>query len=143
MPKPQNDANRHRLRVWIKLALETGLFEKLPPQLKLDGFSEPRDATEYARGLMEELKDPGSGDRTLKEIVADARRYRAWVEERQKDCVRQILMGPQPGDSARRARLMNRAPVAHDERRPTSREIPKNEPALHPLWDKWVDSFES
>jgi hypothetical protein len=145
MPKEERELNRHHLRVWIKLALENGALEKLPPRMRIEGNAELQDVSQYARQLLEELSDRESSHRALKEILADARRFRAWVEARQKDCVRHILTGPQPDDSTRRARLVKRAPVA-DETSPspqTTRQPVKPEPKLHPLWDKWIDAHES
>jgi hypothetical protein len=142
MPKQEREPNRHHLRVWIKLALENGVLEKLPPKMRMEGNAEPQDVAQYARQLLEELTDLDSSQRALKEILADARRFRAWVEARQKDCVRHILTGPQPDDSSRRARMLTRAPIDRATSC-TSTEPSKPEPALHPLWDKWIDAQES
>ncbi len=84
MPKQERELNRHHLRVWMKLALENGVLEKLPPRMRMEGHAEPQDVAQYARQLFEELKDPDSSDRPLKEILAGARRFRAWVEARKR-----------------------------------------------------------
>jgi hypothetical protein len=142
MPRAEQNTNRHHLRVWIKLALETGVLDKVPRQLMLDDLTEPCDAPEYARQLLADLKDPQSSRRTLAQILADARRFRQWIEARRKDSVRLILTGRQPGDSSRRENLLKSRSIVHERPR-AAREPSKPEPALDPLWDKWVDAFES
>jgi hypothetical protein len=142
MPKQEREHNRHHLRVWIKLALENGVLEKLPPKMRMEGNAEPQDVAQNARQLLEELINPDSSQRALKEILAEARRFRAWVEARQKDCVRHILTGPQPGDSSRRTKMLSRRSIDRPASSATTNPA-KPVPALHPLWDKWIDSQES
>jgi hypothetical protein len=55
MPQHEPVTNRHQLRVWLKLALETGLLDKLPPRYDPDGSGDPRPTGDYARQLMIEL----------------------------------------------------------------------------------------
>ena len=73
MPKSEPGPNRHHYRIWIKMAIQSGLIDRLPP-LYEPGVSPcaPLRTEEYARQLMTELRDPDGSNRTRKEIIASA-----------------------------------------------------------------------
>jgi hypothetical protein len=137
MPHSEPGPKRHQLRVWLKWAVESGLLDKLPPQFHPDDSHNPQPTDHYARQLLAELRDPDSSTRPLSQIVADARRFRAWVEFRQKVTRRIILAGIQPegvGQAAPERRPTNRD---HRERR----EHPGGAvPESDPMWDDWLDA---
>jgi hypothetical protein len=145
MPKPPPSPNRHHFRVWIKWAIESGLLEKLPRSYEPDESQPARETDRFARQLLSELRDPDASKRPLKEIIADARQFRAWVEARRKDNLRQILVESRPEDRIvefppRRPRT---APSHERPPRGTERtEQPEANPRLNPMWDDWVDSFQ-
>ena len=85
MPKTEPGPNRHHFRIWIKMAIQSGLIDRLPPVYEPDGFQTPLRTDECARQLLAELRDPDSSRRTLKEIIASTRQFKSWVEARQKD----------------------------------------------------------
>jgi hypothetical protein len=140
MPKPEASANRHEFRVWLKWALESGLLEKLPPQCDADGCEPPQPTDQYARGLLAELRDPELSTRPLKQIIADARQFRIWVEACQKQCRRMILAEIHPGDLGEWAPLRQSSNPAgqEEEPQPTTRKPPN--PGRNPMWDDWLDS---
>jgi hypothetical protein len=146
MPKPQQPGpNRHHYRIWIKMAIQSGLIEKLPGRYPHAGSQSPVEAVDYARRLMIELRDPDASGRTLREIIADARQFKSWVEARRKDDVKRTLIESRPED-----RIIEmppgepRAAAYHEQRPRRSRQPdpPDTNPKLHPLWDDWIDSME-
>lgn len=137
MPRNERAAGRHELRVWLKLAIETGVLDRVPPRFDPDGSGVPRPVDEYARGLLAELKDPESSDRPLRDVIADARRFRAWVEHRQK-VSRRMILGQWETEGAAEwipeaRRLPPREKVPHHPGPRPSR------PEADPLWDVWLD----
>ena len=92
MPKPQPGPNRHHFRIWIKMAIQSGLIEKLPPLYEPIGNQSPFQTEAYARRLLTELRDPEASRRPLKEIIADARQFKTWVESRRKDGLKRISL---------------------------------------------------
>jgi hypothetical protein len=141
MPKQESTANRHPLRVWIKWGLETGLFEKLPPEYDPEGQANYQRTESYARHLLAELRNPDSSRRTLQQIIADARQFRAWVEARQKDYRRLVLreMGSQ---GAREAMPAETRPAASTDRdfKPGHTQPRSANPRSDPMWDDWLDA---
>jgi hypothetical protein len=135
MPKNEPVASRHHLRVWLKLALETGLIEKLPPHYAPDDSQPPQPTDRFARQLVAELRDPDSSRRPLSQILADARRFRAWVDIRQKVNRRAILA------EVASASLPERQPPtpAVPTKSPRQREPRGASPKSNPLWDDWLD----
>jgi hypothetical protein len=146
MPKPKPNPNRHHFRVWLKLAIESGMLERLPRSYKPDESQPSRETERYARQLLSELRDPDSSKRPLKEIIAEARQFRAWVEARRKDNLRQILVESRPED-----RIIQMPPgrprMAPNPERPPRRtertEQPESNPRLDPMWDHWIDNLNT
>ena len=141
MPQHETGANRHQLRVWLKLALETGLLERVPPQCDPDGIGDPQPTDEYARRLLAELKDPESSERSLREILAAARRFVDWVEYRQK-MSRRIILGGWDSEGAAARVPEGRPPTRPDRaQRParTERGDAGTHPNSDPMWDDWLD----
>ena len=135
MPQNEPVANRHQLRVWLKLAVETGPLEKLPPHYEPDDSQHPQPTDRYARQLLAELRDPESSRRPLTQILADTRRFRARVDFRQKVSRQMILaegasMAMPEGEPSTRA-----AP----EKRPRQRVPGGADPESDPMWDDWLD----
>lgn len=145
MPKPESAPNRHHFRVWIKMAIQSGLIDKLPPLYEPQGLLSPQGTSEYARDLLAELRDPNASRRLLKEIIADARRFKSWVEARRKDGRFRILVESRPEE-----RIIEMPPgrprLASDEvrrpRRSRRTDEPDASPKLHPMWDDWIDRME-
>ncbi len=139
MPKPDSGANRHHVRIWIKWAIESGLLVKLPPLCDAEGCQTPQPTDQFARALLAELRDPESSRRPLKQIIADAQKFRLWVEARQKQSRQLILAELHPGDLGDWAPQRRPAnPTDPPERpRPTSLKPPN--PRRNPMWDDWVD----
>jgi hypothetical protein len=139
MPQHEPGTNRHPLRVWLKRALETGLLERVPPQCDPDGTGDPQPTDEYARRLLAELKDPESSKRSLREILAAARRFVNWVEYRQK-MSRRIILGGWDSDGAA-ARLPERSTAARlDRGKPPARaDRHRARPNSDPMWDDLLD----
>ena len=145
MPKPEAGPNRHHFRIWIKMALQSGLIDKLPSIYEPDGFQNALRTDQYARHLLAELRDPDASHRTLKEIIADARRFKSWVETRRKDARSRMLMDSRPED--RRIEMPPRQPrvTIAAERRALRAQRPDQtdaDPKFHPMWDDWIDSLE-
>lgn len=135
MPNNEPVGNRHQLRVWLKLALETGLLEKLPPQYEPDDSQRPQSTEQYARQLLAELKDPDASKRPLRQIIADARRFRDWVDFRRKVNVRNILADGAVATVPER--LPSFEQVAEDYRR--RRDLDGANSRSNPMWDDWLD----
>lgn len=143
MPKPEPVPNRHHFRIWIKMAIQSGLIDRLPPTYNGDGFQHPLRTDEYARRLLAELRDPEASHRTLKEMIASARQFKNWVEARRKDSRHRALMEGRPEE-----RIIDIPPgrpraAPEHERRPRRTQQPDTNPKLHPLWDDWIDSFDN
>jgi hypothetical protein len=145
MPKPESGPNRHHFRIWIKMALQSGLIDKLPPLYEPDKFQNPLRTEEYARQLLAELRDPDASGRNLKEIIASARQFKSWVEARRKDGRHRALIEGRPEE-----RIIEMPPgrprtLPPDEsrmRRAQRPNQPDPSPKLHPMWDDWIDSLE-
>lgn len=148
MPRNESASGRHPLRVWLKLALQSGVLDRIPPRCDPDGTGTPRPTEEYARALLAELKDPESSDRTLTEIVASARRFRDWVEFRQK-ISRRMILGQWTSEGAAAAGAADwmperRTPAAARAPRmkrpdPTDPDDAPARPRSDPMWDDWLD----
>jgi hypothetical protein len=145
MPKLQPGPNRHHFRIWIKMAIQSGLIDKLPPLYEPDGLQGSQDTQAHARQLLVELRDPDASKRALEEIMADALQFKHWVEARRKDGRRRMLVESRPEDwifkmPSERPRAAN-----NDERRARRPQLPARpdtSPKLHPMWDDWIDSLE-
>ncbi len=145
MPKPEPGPNRHHFRVWIKMAIQSGLIDKLPPVYEPCGSQGPENTDAYAHQLLTELRDPNASRRTLKEIIADARQFKTWVEARRKVGRLRMLVESRPEE-----RIIEMPPgrpraATDQERRPrrTQRtDRPDTNPKLHPMWDDWIDRLE-
>ena len=141
MSKPIPGPNRHHFRIWIKTAIQSGLFDKLPPAYERDASQGPRDTETYARELLAELRDPDASRRTLKEIIADARQFKSWVEACRKDGRRRMLVESRPEDRIIEIPPGRTRATPTDERRVRRTDRPDTNLRLHPLWDDWLDSF--
>jgi hypothetical protein len=145
MPKSEPGSNRHHFRIWIKMALQSGLIDRLPPMFEPDGFQTALKTDEHARQLLAELRDPDSSRRTLKEIIASARQFKSWVEARRKDSRHRALV-----EGRLEERVIEMPPgrpraLPRDDRRPRREQRtnqPDASPKLHPMWDDWIDSLE-
>ncbi|HZW31234.1 MAG TPA: hypothetical protein VFF52_11035 [Isosphaeraceae bacterium] len=141
MPKPESGANRSQLRVWLKWAIESGLLDKLPTHYDPDpeGWHDPEPTDGYARRLLAELRDPDSSRRPPSQVLAEVRRFRAWVEERQKIGVRIILAGMPPRDASSREPHGRPSARTRPEGRPRPGQPGSTHPKSHPMWDDWLD----
>ena len=145
MPKPDPCPGRHQLRVWMKIAIESGLIETLPPFYHRDGFESSKRTEEYARQILAELHDPEAASRPLREIITDARQFKAWVESRRKNQLKRALVQGRPEERIidmppGRPRTAPRNEVGSPRAERTSQ--PDTNPRLHPMWDDWIDSLE-
>jgi transposase-like protein len=139
MSQHEPGVNRHQLRAWLKLAIESGLLERVPPQYVPEEPGEPEPTDGYARRLLAELKDPDSSTRMLREILADARRFRDWVEFRQKVSRRIILTGGRT-DGGEAVALMRPSATRVPRERNTHRTDRGGvDPKSDPMWDDWLD----
>jgi hypothetical protein len=159
MAKHTTGPNRHHYRIWLKAIFTSGLIERLPLSYVSAEFAAPVNTANYAQRLMSELRDPGSSDRTLQEILADARAFKAWVEGRRKDGLRRQLVESRPEEriiemppgraradlpaSQRRPSRPDEPSVIPTRTRPSRRDEPDKSLRLHPLWDQWIDALES
>jgi hypothetical protein len=141
MPKPEPGPNRHHFRIWIKMAIQSGLIDKLPPVYKPGGTQGTLRTDEYAHQLLAELQDPDASRRTLKEIIADVRQFKSWVASRQKDSRQRTLVESRPEERIiemppRRPRAAN-GPAGNDTERLPQRtrrpNQPDTNPKLHPM----------
>jgi hypothetical protein len=139
MSKHEPGPNRHHFRIWIKWALESGLLDKLPALCDPEGCETPQPTDKYARGLLAELRDPGSSTRPLTQIIADARQFRAWVEARQKHGRRIILTEIHNGDLGDRAAERRSSNTTEEEERPEPTTLKSPNPRRNPMWDDWLD----
>jgi hypothetical protein len=135
MPKHEPIGNRHHYRVWLKWALETGLFEKLPAQYEPDDSRDSQPTDLYARQLLAELRDPESSRRPLSQILTDAERFRSWVDFRQKVNRRTILSEGASAVAPDR-RSSTRAAAEKSTRQ---RQSGRAEQGSNPMWDDWLD----
>jgi hypothetical protein len=140
MPTKDHGTGRHPLRVWLKLAIESGLLDRVPPRYDPDGSGDPQPTQEYARQLLAELKDPESGGRLLKEILADARRFREWVEYRQKVSRRMILGQWETEGAAAWMPEVRPSPRPDRDKRPRRIDPGEARPRTDPMWDDWLDN---
>jgi hypothetical protein len=145
MSKPESGPNRHHFRIWVKMAIQSGLIDRLPPRYEPDAYQDSVKTGEYARQLLVALQELDSSGRTLKEIIGDARRFRSWVESRRKDSRRRTLVEGRPEE-----RVIDMPPgeprkVPAAEPRPRGAQKldqPDPHPKLHPMWDDWIDRLE-
>jgi hypothetical protein len=140
MSKPENGLSRGQAQVWLKWVAESGVLDKLPPTYDDDGPS--CDPASYARYLLAALRDPDFIGRPVADVLADVRRFRAWVERRQKQA-RQIILSERLDDAPIDDLLLRRGPEPsprpvhsppRDRARPDS-----SPPRAHPLFDEWLD----
>jgi hypothetical protein len=80
MPTEEPVANWYMLRIWLKMAVESGHLATLPPQYSSDNSQVPQPTERYARQLIDELKDPERSFRLLSEILDDAQRFGEWIQ---------------------------------------------------------------
>lgn len=132
-------SGRHALRAWLKLAIQSGVLGRVPPRYDPDGSGVPRPTEDYARGILAELKDPESSGRPLRDILADARRFRDWVEYRQKVSRRMILGQWGTEGAAARVPEVRPSPRAGREKRPRAADLDEARPRSDPMWDDWLD----
>ena len=118
MPRPEPGPNRHHFRIWIKMAIQSGLIDKLPPLYEPQGLQNPLRTGEYARRLLVELRDPDASRRTLKEIIADARQFKSWVEARRKDGRLRMMVESRPEERIIEMPPRRPRPATDEERRP-------------------------
>jgi hypothetical protein len=138
MPKFEPPPRRHHLRVWLKSAVESGLFDRLPPQYEPDDFSGPQPTDEYARRLMAELRDPDSS-RPQSEVVRDAERFRRWVEARQKES-RRIILSQSEASAACDSVAEDEAWVAALSEKIVRRVNSHGRATgVDPMWDEFLD----
>jgi hypothetical protein len=147
MPKQEHNTNRHSLRVWIKWALEARLFEKLPPHYDRGGANSGQSTIVYARALLAELRNPNSSKRTIKEMIADAGEFRAWVGARQKDCRRLVLReaGSQRSTEtmpagATHLAVTSSSTFSNQQFKLTPARPSRANPRSNPMWDDWLDT---
>jgi hypothetical protein len=144
MSSPVDGLNRGQARVWLKYVVNSDLLDKLPGQFA------GGDSRSYADDLLNELRDLDSAGRPLGEILADVRRFRDWVEARQKRARRVILAEGGPDDGAidrvlrRRDVEAESRPSRPEPRRPEPQQsarpaTPSPSPRSHPLFDDWLD----
>ena len=127
------------------MAIQSGLIEKLPPFYESEGFQGPLRTDEYAQRLLTELRDPEASRRPLRDIIAEARQFKTWVESRRKDDRKRSLVESRPEE-----RIIEMPPgrtrMEHPNQTRRSRternHQPDHNPKLHPLWDEWIDSLE-
>jgi hypothetical protein len=141
MPAQEFSGNRHRLRVWIKWAIESGLLEKLPADYQSEGLGSTVGTERYARGLLAELRAPDLSKRTIRQIVADARQFQLWVEARQKD-YRRLVLREQGSERAREVVPARTAPRGAQQEaiKPLRRSVNPANPRINPMWDDWLDA---
>jgi hypothetical protein len=145
MRKTEPRPIRHHFRIWLKMAIQSGLIDRLPPLYEADGFQTPLRTDEYARQLVAELRDPDASRRALTEIIASARQFKSWVEARRKESRHRALIECRPEE-----RIIDLPPgrprtFSPDKRRPRQEQRtnqPDSSPRLHPMWDDWIDSLE-
>jgi hypothetical protein len=140
MPKPSPPPKPNPHRIWLKVAMQSGALERIPSHYPL-GAGGSRDTMDSALDLLTELRDPATSARTLDEIVADAVRFRRWVESCQKTSRRTILAESRPGEgfeaeSYRPSRI-------DPERRPEDGvSSPRTfSPRSDPMWDDLLDGL--
>jgi hypothetical protein len=139
-PRPDPPASRGRLRVWLKMALQTGVLDRVPDHHGPSG----RSTLEYARDLFSELQSAHLSTQPPAALLTEIRAFREWVEARQRTSRRAILAEPSREDlmSYRLGRPKKpTAPAAlpsiqSPRRRSDTADTPVN---LDPLWDRWMD----
>jgi hypothetical protein len=140
MPKSSPPPKPNPLRVWLKQAIQSGALERIPSHYPVGRGS--RDTLDYAGELLAELRDPDTSPRPLNEIVADAIRFRQWVESRQQISRRIILAESRPGDGFDPRPPQ---PSRDDHHRPAARESSAPRPVpprSDPMWDEFLDGLE-
>jgi hypothetical protein len=80
MPTEEPVTNWYMLRIWLKMAVESGHLATLPPQYSSDNSQVPQPTERYARQLIDELKDPERSFPVLSEILDDAQRFGEWIQ---------------------------------------------------------------
>jgi hypothetical protein len=125
----------------LKQAMGSGALERIPPRYPLGAGS--HDTIDYALALLAELGDPHASPRPLEEIVADAVRFRRWVESRQQISRRIILADTRQGEGFE---PQPEPPTSRPERgrRPAS-DPPASRPRSarsDPMWDEFLDGLD-
>lgn len=142
MSKPAPPPKPNPLRTWLKQAIQSGALERIPSHFPA-GAGGSRDTMDYAHELLAELRDPDTSPRSLDEIVADAQRFRRWVESRQQVSRRIILAESRPGEGyeyepepPRPWRDDRGGRPAEEPQAP--RPVP---PQSDPMWDEFLDGL--
>ncbi len=144
MSNPFATATPGQLRVWLKWAVESTILDRLPPRYEVDGSGSPQGSEAYARALLAEMRNLDDGPRAPEEILADVRRFRAWVEARQK-ISRRIILADRREDSEHGAGI--KPQVRPPSNLPRHRSLPAppaylpdfSPPSSDPMWDDWLD----
>jgi hypothetical protein len=79
MLKPEPSASRGELRVWLKTALRSGVFDRVPSDYARPGSCAVVAPKDYADDLLAELQTFDPDSRQLAEILQDIREFRRWV----------------------------------------------------------------
>lgn len=141
MARPEPNEPRGRLRVWLKMALQSGQLDRIPPEYEPDGPGSGVPARAYARELLAALQAAEGGSRAPGEVVAAIRSFRAWVDAHQKTA-RRLILAEEEGPVLRldpgKRPLAPPPPPAAPPRRPRGGETPRTL-LDHPLWDRWLD----
>jgi len=80
MPTQDPERKRQLLRLWLKMAVESGHLSTLYPQYSPHKSQTLQPTDCYAGKLIVELKDPDNSSRPLSDILHDAQRFRKWIE---------------------------------------------------------------
>jgi hypothetical protein len=129
---------RAEIRSWLRRAIQFGSLANLPTDDDPDGTGRRPDAVDRARGLLAELTDPAIGRGSVAEVVAEARAFREWVEDRLRASRRRFLNETRPGRINLDPPPPRRLPTASP---PTDKPPPHLRPVKepNPLWDRWLD----
>jgi hypothetical protein len=140
MSDPFSRATRGQLRIWLKWAVESAVLDRLPPRYEGEGSGSLQSPEVYARALLDEMRNLDTGPRSPEEILADVRRFRMWLEGRQK-ISRQIILADPRGSAS----PMEDTPaqLRRDQRRRSStsqaERLSYPHPRENPMWDDWLD----
>jgi hypothetical protein len=135
MASTEPSATRGQLRAWLKTAIKSGMLDRLPPYFEPEGGVR-RDVLDHAHALLIELQERDSATRPPGEVLAEVRRFRAWVDDRLRRSRRIILAegSVEEMEVPRPVREVRRPAPA-----PPAQRSPEPRPELDPMWDRWVD----
>jgi hypothetical protein len=132
MSNAKTEKSQAQWRLWLRTTIGSVLVDRLPMDYESAGML----ALEYARVLLDELRNPTSDSRPAREVIAEAQAFRRWAVVCQEEA-RRIIVAENLGNVGETEPLVRFVP----ERRRERVELPpRGSPRSDPMWDDLLDA---